>query len=102
MLESLKIIRNGGKTKGTFSDSEMERRLAALRSMMAAEGMDAALFTSYHNINYFSDFLYCSFGRLYGLVVTQSEDNTKRPFAGELADADGQTIDIKLLLQRRP
>ena len=76
MLESLKIIRNGGKTKGTFSDSEMERRLAALRSMMAAEGMDAALFTSYHNINYFSDFLYCSFGRLYGLVVTQSDATT--------------------------
>ncbi len=28
------------------------------------------LFTSYHNINYYADFLYCSFGRKYGLVVT--------------------------------
>ena len=31
--------------------------------------MDAVLFTSIHNINYYSDFLYCSFGRPYGLVV---------------------------------
>jgi creatinase len=38
---------------------------------MAAEGIDAALFTSYHNINYFSDFLYCYFGRSFGLIVTQ-------------------------------
>lgn len=37
---------------------------------MAARGLDAALFTSIHNINYFSDFLYCTFGRTYGLVVT--------------------------------
>ena len=27
-------------------------------------------FTSIHNINYYADFLYTSFGRLYGLVVT--------------------------------
>ena len=29
------------------------------------------MFTSYHNLNYYSDFLYCSFGRNYALVVTQ-------------------------------
>ena len=32
--------------------------------------IDAVLFTSYHNINFYSDFLYCSFGRFYGLAVT--------------------------------
>ena len=37
---------------------------------MARENIDAVLFTSYHNINYYADFLYCSFGRKYGLVVT--------------------------------
>ena len=32
-------------------------------------GIDAALFTSYQNIAYHGDFLYCRFGRRYGLVV---------------------------------
>jgi len=43
---------------------------------MAAEDIGAVLFTSIHNINYFSDFLYCAFGRPYGLVVTQDEATT--------------------------
>ena len=30
------------------------------RSHMEAQSIDAVLFTSYHNINYYSDFLYCS------------------------------------------
>ena len=43
---------------------------------MAADGLAAVLFTSIHNINYFSDFLYCAFGRPYGLVVTQDDATT--------------------------
>ncbi len=70
-MEKLKRIRNGERVKPTFSEAEMSRRLKALRDQMAAESIDAALFTSYHNINYFGDFLYCAFGRPYGLVVTQ-------------------------------
>ncbi len=62
-------IRNGDPVKGTFSATEMERRLALLRRQMQEEKIDVALFTSYHNICYYSDFLYCSFGRNYGLVV---------------------------------
>ena len=38
---------------------------------MAASGMDTALFTSFHNINDYTPFVYCTFGRPYGLVVTQ-------------------------------
>lgn len=64
------FTRNGAKAIPTFSAAEMERRLAAIRSVMAAAEIDAALFTSLHNIAYHSDFLYCSFGRRYGLVVT--------------------------------
>ena len=64
------FTRNGPKARPTFSPAEMERRLGAIRAVMADGGVDAALFTSYHNINYYSDFLYCSFGRRYGLVVT--------------------------------
>ena len=63
IMEQLKTIPNGEKVKPTFSAEEMDRRLAALRAHMAERQIDACLFTSHHNINYFSDFLYCSFGR---------------------------------------
>jgi creatinase len=43
---------------------------------MAEAGIDAVLFTSYHNIDYYSDFLYTSFGRPYGLVVTEDRNVT--------------------------
>ena len=69
-MESLKTIINGEPATPMFSAAEMTRRLDGLRAYMAEAGIDAALFTSYHNINYFSGFLYCSFGRPYGLVVT--------------------------------
>ncbi len=32
--------------------------------------IDHVLFSSIHNINYYADFIYCSFGRFYGLVVS--------------------------------
>jgi len=60
---------NGIKPQPTFSDAEMKRRQDAIRKLMAEHKMDAALFTSYHNICYLSDFLYCYFGRRYGLVI---------------------------------
>jgi creatinase len=75
-LPDLKIIRNGERVTGTFSVAEMESRLAKLRKHMARERIGHVLFTSYHNINYYSDFLYCSFGRLYGLVVTPSKSTS--------------------------
>ena len=59
-----------------FSDSEYESRLDQLRQKMIAEGVDACLFTSMHNIAYYSGFLYCAFGRSYGLVVTASDTVT--------------------------
>ena len=75
-MEQLKIIHNGEKVKPTFSATEMQRRLDKLRAYMADKQIDACLFTSYHNINYYSDFLYCAFGRSYGLVVTQEDQTT--------------------------
>ena len=67
--QTLKID-NGEPVTGTFSAGEMQRRQHALRESIAANGIDAALFTSYHNINYYADFLHCRFGRHYGLAVT--------------------------------
>ena len=75
-MERLKTITNGERVTPTFSPAEMNRRLDGLRAHMAEANIDAALFTSYHNINYFSDFLYCSFGRPYGLVVTADDVTT--------------------------
>jgi creatinase len=75
-LERLKDIPNGEKVQPTFSAHEMEGRLTKLRKVMADEGLDAVLFTSYHNINYYSDFLYTSFGRNYYLVVTPEGSTT--------------------------
>lgn len=75
-LPSLIEIPNGDKVVPTFSDAEMKGRLERLRAYMAAENVEAVVFTSYHNINYFSDFVYCKFGREYGLVVTQDTFTT--------------------------
>src|SRR5690625_1691938 len=60
---------NGERVRPTFSPAEMQRRQDAIRAYMAEAAIDASLFTSYHNINYYSDFLYCYFGRRYGLVI---------------------------------
>ena len=69
-MPSLIRLRQGDKVKNSFSREEYATRLAKLRAQMAEQRLDAVLFTSYHNINYYSDFLYCSFGRFFGLAVT--------------------------------
>ena len=64
---------NGQKAVLPFSTEEYETRIAGLRARMEAQGVTAAVLTSMHNIAYYSGFLYCSFGRPYGLVVTETE-----------------------------
>ncbi|MFZ7090893.1 M24 family metallopeptidase [Primorskyibacter sp. 2E233] len=59
-----------------FASEEYDARLAGLRERMDAAGVQACVFTSMHNIAYYSGFLYCSFGRPYGLVVTDTESVT--------------------------
>jgi len=67
---------NGEKAPLQFDGAEYDARLKALRARMADLGVDVAVFTSMHNIAYYSGFLYCSFGRPYGLVVTADQDVT--------------------------
>lgn len=69
-------IKNGQKVKGTFSPEEMNRRLTSLRRVMGNRNLDAVILTSYHNVNYFSDYLYCAFGRPFALVVTPDRSVT--------------------------
>ena len=59
-----------------FASAEYDARLLGLRKRMVEAGVDACMFTSMHNIAYYSGFLYCSFGRPYALVVTQSDSVT--------------------------
>ena len=72
-MPDLIYIDNGERVRHSFTDAEYANRIGKLRAMMARKGVDTTLFTSYHNINYYSDFLFCSFGRFYGLVVTQDK-----------------------------
>ena len=67
---------NGDKATLPFVPAEYDARLAGLRTIMAREGVEACVFTSMHNIAYYSGFLYCAFGRPYGLVVTATESVT--------------------------
>ncbi len=91
--------RNGEKEWSPFSDAEMKRRQDVLRQWMGETGVDAVLLTSYHGINYYSGWLYCYFGRKYGLVVDQDNATTisagidggqpwRRGFADNIAYTD--------------
>lgn len=64
-MPSLITLPNGPKMRATFSVTELNRRLAMLRAQLQALELDAVVLTSIHNVNYFGDFLYCSFGRSY-------------------------------------
>ncbi len=67
---------NGERAFSPFSPAEMDRRQNGLRALMAELNLDATLLTSYHNICYYSGFLYCAFGRNYGCVVTAETATT--------------------------
>ncbi|WP_227284315.1 aminopeptidase P family protein [Boseongicola sp. H5] len=64
---------NGEKAPLPFSQAEYDTRLMGLRTIMDAHGVEVAVLTSMHNIAYYSGFLYCAFGRPYGLVVTADQ-----------------------------
>lgn len=61
---------NGSKAPLPFSTAEYADRLAGLRAIMRDNDISVALLTSMHAVAYYSGFLYCAFGRPYGLVVT--------------------------------
>ena len=89
---------NGEKATPIFSRAEMDRRLATLRAWMEQTSVDACVFTSIHNVNYFADYVYCSFGRHYGLVVGHDTHTIVganldygRPWRRSLADSIAYT-----------
>jgi creatinase len=64
---------NGTKAPLPFAVEEYDVRLGGLRDIMELHDLDAVVLTSMHNIAYYSGFLYCSFGRPYGCVVTRDQ-----------------------------
>ena len=62
-----------GQKSLPFAEAEYQARLAGLRRMMADRDVAVVVFTSMHNIAYYSGFLYCAFGRPYALVVTSDD-----------------------------
>ena len=69
-------LKNGNKAKLPFTEKEYQRRLNNLRTVMSKNNLDMIILTSMHNIAYYTGFIYCSFGRPYGCVVTASKIST--------------------------
>jgi creatinase len=67
---------NGEKRWSPFSDVEMSRRQDGMRAHLAKSNVDAAIFTSYHGICYYSGFLYCYFGRKFACVIDAKQTTT--------------------------
>ena len=66
-------LKNGEKAKLPFSNEEYNQRLNKLRSIMDKDNLDMIILTSMHNIAYYSGFIYCSFGRPYGCIITKNK-----------------------------
>jgi len=66
-------LKNGSKVKLPFSDQEYKNRLNKIREVMSKKKMDMVILTSMHNIAYYTGFIYCSFGRPYGCVITEKK-----------------------------
>ena len=66
-------LKNGNKAKLPFSDKEYKNRLNKIRETMSKKKVDMVILTSMHNIAYYTGFIYCSFGRPYGCVITEKK-----------------------------
>ena len=66
-------LQNGSKSKLPFSNKEYQERLKKLRDVMNSNNLDMIILSSMHNIAYYTGFIYCSFGRSYGCVITEKK-----------------------------
>ncbi len=69
-------LKNGEKVRLPFSNQEYDNRISNLRSVMEKKNLDMVILTSMHNIAYYTGFIYCSFGRPYGCIITQDKIST--------------------------
>ncbi len=66
-------LKNGNKAKLPFSNQEYKNRVIKIRETMSKKKIDMVILTSMHNIAYYTGFIYCSFGRPYGCVITEKK-----------------------------
>jgi len=69
-------LKNGDKAKLPFTEKEYQTRLKKLRNVMNNNNLDMIILSSMHNIAYYTGFIYCSFGRPYGCVITEKKTVT--------------------------
>jgi len=69
-------LKNGSKVNLPFSDKEYQNRLKEIRNVMSKKNIDMVILTSMHNVAYYSGFIYCSFGRPYGCLITEKKITT--------------------------
>ncbi len=69
-------LKNGSKVKLPFSDKEYKDRINQIRTLMSKNNLDMVILTSMHNIAYYTGFIYCSFGRPYGCLITEKKITT--------------------------
>jgi len=69
-------IKNGTKAKLPFSDFEYKSRQEKLKQVMSKNNLDMIILTSMHNVAYYTGFIYCSFGRPYGCIITEKKTVT--------------------------
>ena len=69
-------LKNGKKVKLPFSNKEYNQRVNKLRQTMDKNNLDMIILTSMHNVAYYTGFIYCSFGRPYGCVITKDMIST--------------------------
>ena len=66
-------LKNGSKVKLPFSKFEYQNRLDKIRKVISKNNLDMIILTSMHNIAYYTGFIYCSFGRPYGCIITEKK-----------------------------
>ena len=66
-------LKNGSRAKLPFTDQEYRNRLDKIRKAMSKKKIDMVILTSMHNIAYYTGFIYCSFGRPYGCIITEKK-----------------------------
>ena len=69
-------LKNGEKAKLPFTNKEYDQRVNKLRSVMDKNNLDMVILTSMHNVAYYTGFIYCSFGRPYGCIITNDKIST--------------------------
>ena len=66
-------LKNGKKVKLPFTEQEYKTRLENLSIVMSNNNLDMIILSSMHNIAYYTGFIYCSFGRPYGCIITEKK-----------------------------